>query len=589
MIKENNYHGIISKIEEVLDTPDIIKIHKLGAELDKLEIPLLPFRICKILELQQHTSPEDLLHKGIQLLLQAQHRLVTINTIPSFADLYSIIKRYSEEMPNVIAITHIEDEITWKEFHQNILRIATYLKDLNISTGDRVGILADNSIHYLEILVSIVSIGACVVPLPTKVTSKTIQILSQDAELNTCFVSDNYKTLIEHNQKEFKHKIAIDFYQVQWTSMSAILKYTTPRRITFKSSPEDYFDIMYSSGTTGLPKGIVHTSGVRSNQYIRGHQMNYWSGSKVIFSTPLYSNTTLVSATRAIAAGSKIILMSKFHIDQFLGLCEHMKVTHAILVPVQLQRIMASPLFDNYDLSNFELIYTTSAPLKAQLKKEIVERWPGNLIEIYSMTEGGILSILHANKYQDKLHTVGKPPSSTILKILGENDKELPNGEIGEIVGHDHYRMKEYHNKPQETKAATWYDGLGKVYQRSGDFGAIDDDGFLILHGRKKEVIISGGYNIYAIDLENLIKGHHNVKEAAVIGIPSEKWGETPLAFVEVVEASDSRPENILKWANDKLGKIQQISKVEIKEKLPRSGIGKVLKKELKKSYWPKL
>jgi len=589
MVEENKHKDLINKIEDVLENPNLVSINKLGIELDNLDVALLPFRICKTLKLQQHFNPEDLLQNGIQLLKQARYRLEAINHKSTFTDLYSLVKRHAHTSPNRIAIIHLEDEITWKDFDQNILKVASYLEDANISVGDRVGIIADNSIHYLEILIGIVSIGACIVPLPTKVTSKTIQTLSQDAGLKACFASDKYKSQIEHNQKELKHRIAINFHQEEWKSYSEILESLPSRQITFKSSPEDYFDIMYSSGTTGLPKGIVHTCSVRYNQYIRGHQMNYWPGSTCFFSTPLYSNTTLVSATRAIASGSRIILMSKFNIDQFLKISEELKVTHAVLVPVQLQRIMASPSFDDYDLSNFQLVYTTSAPLTAELKKEIVERWPGDLIEIYSMTEGGILSILQANKYPDKLHTVGKPPSTTIMKIIGEDEKEVPKGEIGEIVGHDHYRMKEYYNQPQKTKEATWHDNKGKAFQRSGDYGIIDDDGFLILHGRKKEVIISGGHNVYAIDLEDLIKGHPSIKEAAVIGIPSEKWGETPMAFVEVVQGSEIQPSEILKWVNDKLGKIQQISKVEYRNKLPRSGIGKVLKKELKKPYWSDL
>ena len=197
--------------------------------------------------------------------------------------------------------------------------------------------------------------------------------------------------------------------------------------------------------------------------------------------------------------------------------------------------------------------------------------------------------------HPDKLDTVGKPLEGvSFIKILDDDDQELPPGQIGEIVGRDPYRMNGYHNREKATRESSWYDSEGLNYQRSGDYGEIDSDGFLKLHGRKKEVIISGGHNVYAIDLEDMLKGHPNVKEAAVIGIPSEQWGETPYALVEIskgissadASGSDLTSEKILNWANERLGIIQRISGLEIRDKLPRSGIGKVLKKELKKPFW---
>jgi len=164
----------------------------------------------------------------------------------------------------------------------------------------------------------------------------------------------------------------------------------------------------------------------------------------------------------------------------------------------------------------------------------------------------------------------------------------VPPGRIGEIVGRNAVMMGGYHNRDQETGETLWFDKEGRPFIKSGDLGRMDEDGFIYLCGRKKEVIISGGFNIYAVDLENELRKHQAVLEAAVIGVPSEKWGETPLAFVVVVKGATVTPESILEWLNARLGKHQRISRVEFRDELPKSQIGKVLKNELREHYLAK-
>jgi acyl-CoA synthetase (AMP-forming)/AMP-acid ligase II len=227
----------------------------------------------------------------------------------------------------------------------------------------------------------------------------------------------------------------------------------------------------------------------------------------------------------------------------------------------------------------------TSAPLRAALKREIVERWPGQLLEIYGMTEGGGACILDATAYPDKLDTVGQPAFGAEFKILDDNGRELPQGEIGEIAGRSGIMMKGYHNQPSATDAMIWYDAAGNTFFKSGDMGYFDEDGFLHLSDRKKDMIISGGFNVYATDLEKVLLSHPDVTDAAVIAVPSEQWGETPLAFVVLRDGADQGAEELRTWANGRLGKPQRISEVVFLESLPRSPIGKVLKRELRAPY----
>ena len=219
----------------------------------------------------------------------------------------------------------------------------------------------------------------------------------------------------------------------------------------------------------------------------------------------------------------------------------------------------------------------------------MLRRWPGGLIEYYGMTEGGGSCVLVAHEHPTKLHTVGKAMPGHDLRVIGPEGNFAPPGVPGEIVGRSAAMMTGYHNAPAKTAEAEWYSPGGDRYIRTGDIAAIDTDGFVTLIGRAKDIIISGGFNIYPVDIETALKDHPAVDEAAVIGVPSADWGETPLAFVTlrrgVTLDTAAEPDAIRAFANARLGKMQRISAVEIVEELPRSAIGKILKRELQARY----
>jgi acyl-CoA synthetase (AMP-forming)/AMP-acid ligase II len=350
-------------------------------------------------------------------------------------------------------------------------------------------------------------------------------------------------------------------------------------------TPQMAFNIIYSSGTTGTPKGIVQPHGMRWLHMQRAVAYGYDRDSVTLLSTPLYSNTTLVSLFPTLAGGGTVILMPKFDVEEYLKLAQTYRVTHTMLVPVQYRRIMAHPDFDKYDLSAFRAKFCTSAPFAADLKADILKRWPGKLLEFYGMTEGGGTCILAAHDHPDKLHTVGQPAPGHDIRLIGEDGREVPAGEIGEVVGHSGAVMTNYHKQPGKTAEAEWFAPDGRRFIRTGDMGRFDPDGFLQLMDRRKDMIISGGFNIYPSDLEAVLREHPAVYDVAVVGVASEAWGETPVAFVVKAAGQTTTAEELLAWANAKLGKMQRISAIEFREVLPRSAIGKVLKRELRDEF----
>jgi acyl-CoA synthetase (AMP-forming)/AMP-acid ligase II len=307
----------------------------------------------------------------------------------------------------------------------------------------------------------------------------------------------------------------------------------------------------------------------------------YGPDAVAIISTPLYSNTTLVSFIPALAGGGMLVLMPQFAPRRFLELCQRHKVSFAMLVPDQYRRILDEADFDAFDLSSFHTKYATSAPFPAELKAEVLRRWPGGLIEYYGLTEGGGSCGLFAHERPDKLATMGQPLPGHEIRIIDDEGHEVPPGEVGELVGRSPAMMTGYHNQPAKTAEAEWHSPEGVRFIRSGDLGRFDGEGFLTLVGRKKDMIISGGANVYPLDLEAILAKHSAVREAAVVAAPSERWGETPVAFVVLHPRHWIREDVLLAWANQKLGKTQRISEIRLMPSLPRNAIGKILKRDL--------
>jgi len=250
---------------------------------------------------------------------------------------------------------------------------------------------------------------------------------------------------------------------------------------------------------------------------------------------------------------------------------------------VQYRRLMAEQRFDEFNLSAMRTKYCTSAPFPAELKAEVLRRMPGGLIEIYSMTEGGVVCLLYAHEFPDKLHTVGQPAPGSLLKVVGEDGNEVPPGEAGELYGRSPTMMSGYNNAPGKTADAQWTDPAdGSVWMKMGDIGRVDADGFVELVGRAKDVIISGGFNIFPVDLEGELLKDARVAEAAVIGVPSDAWGETPVGFVVLKNAGEDVLEDIRITSNAGLGKTQRVTALYAIPEMPRSHIGKLLKTELR-------
>ncbi|MDV3456430.1 class I adenylate-forming enzyme family protein [Sphingomonas sp. HF-S4] len=481
-----------------------------------------------------------------------------------FATLPDLIRAHARERGAKPAIHFGEQSITYAELDRTMNRIAFALQRDGVQPGAAVAILGPSSLDYALVFLGALRAGCVAAPLAPSATPDQLAAM----------VADCAAPILFHDAA---HDIAVPVRKVALDALDDWLGDGTP--VPAPVGPQDPFNIIYSSGTTGTPKGIVQPHAMRWVHIARAPAG--FGEAVTMVATPLYSNTTLVSFLPTLGWGGTVVLLARFEARDYLVQAEKHRGSITMLVPVQYQRIMADPEFDRFDLSSFTLKTCTSAPFSAALKADVLARWPGLLVEYYGMTEGGGTTILVCNAHPDKLHTVGKPLEGQDIRLIDDEGHEVPQGEVGEVVGRSAAMMTGYHGRAEATDAATWYDPAGNRFIRHGDIGRFDDEGFLTLLDRKKDLIISGGFNVYPSDLEAVLAGHPDVADCSVVGVPSEQWGETPVGFY----VGSGQPAEILDWCNAKLGKTQRLADLHRLEELPRNAIGKVLKRALRDRY----
>ena len=504
-----------------------------------------------------------------------------------FGAITDLIRLHAAQEPTRRALVEGQRVLTYAELDATMDRVAAALQRDGLKPGDAIAICANMSIEYAAVFLGALRAGVVVAPLAPGSTADSLARMIRDADARLVFAdaacADLVAPLADQNAAIIL-RLSLDDSAGR-PALSAWLAPPSQRPEPVAVQPEWPFNIIYSSGTTGEPKGIVQSHGMRWTHVRRGSTYSYGPDTVTLLSTPLYSNTTLVVFLPTLAFGGTAVLMPKFDAAGYLQLAQTHRVTHTMLVPVQYQRLMARPDFVDFDLSSFKFKFSTSAPFTAAVKADVLKRWPGGLVEFYGMTEGGGSCILEAHLHPTKLHTVGRPAEGHDIRLIDDNLQEVAPGEAGEVVGHSPGMMTGYHRQPGKTREAEWFDAAGKRFIRTGDVGRFDADGFLTLFDRKKDMIISGGFNVYPSDLEAVLREHPAVLEVAVVGVPSEQWGETPVAFVVMQPGQTADVAELLQWVNQRVGKTQRVTALRVVQELPRSAIGKVLKRELRDQY----
>lgn len=496
-----------------------------------------------------------------------------------FGTLPDLIAVHAREQGDKAAIVHEARSISYRELDRAMDAVAAALQREGVAQRQAVGLVGAVSIEYACVFLGAIRAGCAPTPIAPSSTGEQIAAMIADCGAGVVFLDADAAVALGDRAIAAK-RVALDGRDAGLAYDAFVIDGARPDPVAIQ--PDDPFNIIYSSGTTGTPKGIVQPHAMRWAHIARNEAAGFGEAVTMV-ATPLYSNTTLVSFIPTLAWGGTAVLLGKFDARGFLEAAQRNRATHAMLVPVQYQRIMALPDFNAFDLSSFRLKTCTSAPFSAALKADVVARWPGLLVEYYGMTEGGGTCVLVCNQHPDKLHTVGQPVPGHDIRLIDDAGREVAPGEMGEVVGRSGAMMSGYHGRNAATREAEWFDDEGRRYIRHGDVGRFDAEGFLILLDRKKDLIISGGFNIYPSDLEAVLARHPAVRDCAVVGVPSAAWGETPVGFYVAADATPAAA--VLAAVNAGLGKTQRLNALIAVDELPRSAIGKVLKRELRDRY----
>ena len=501
----------------------------------------------------------------------------------------SLLPRHARYRPEHLAFVVGKERLNFLELNSRVNRLSNALLDSGIRKGQKMATVLPNCEELMLLYWAAAKTGIVIVPGSPLLQASGLATLLRDSDTEVVFADAEFAETLNNIKNELpaiqdEHWILLGESKIN----SGFKKYSDFIAEASKDEPpdaqlcdDDVYNIMYSSGTTGAPKGIVHTHYVRANYCT--HFASAWRmtpESIVLHAGAIVFNGAMLDLMPWMFLGATYILHHYFDAGAVLAAVEKEKVTHMVMVPAQITALLNHPDFDAEKLRSLEMLQNVGAPLLLEYKHKLNEILPGIFYELYGVTEG-FFSHLDRDDALRKVGSVGAAPPFIDIKVLRENGEECKAGEVGEICGRGPMMMSGYYKQPELTKKT-----IVKGWLHSGDLGYLDEDGFLFLVDRVKDMIISGGVNVFPKDIEEVIIQHPAVAEVSVFGVPDKKWGETPIAAIIFHHAQKLSQDELIKWTNERVdAKFQRISAVVIYDSFPRNVAGKTLKREMRESY----
>ncbi|MFL0801992.1 MAG: acyl--CoA ligase [Agarilytica sp.] len=518
--------------------------------------------------------------------------------VPPFMSMSDIVGLHAQSRPKDIAFADVEQQISWREFNLKTNILANALISAGLQPGDRVVILTGNTVWAYVVVFGVMKAGGVACPLSTLLTAQNIAGLAQDCDADVMFV-DRHSTAMGVSAQKSYPALNLIFEagpdKVEDEEYAQAHLWCAYDTFTFDASDldpyvshvaDDRCNVIYSSGTTGKPKGIVHSHGARvgfASELAIG--MRFHAQCRTLVTTAPSSNGSWVVMLPTILVGGTTLVMGAFDTASFFHMMKIHQPTHAFMVPTQARALLADPEHKKAKFKKFECIVTAGAPMPDPIKNQIREISGEKLYELWGFTES-VGTLISPTEMITRPHSVGRAWVGCELKIIDEDGNDITGKGSGEIVGRTVSMMEGYLNRPDANYDIIWKNNKGHLFLRTGDIGEIDDEGYLTLRGRSKDMILSGGLNIFPVDIESKLLWHDAVQDASVIGVEDVKWGETPVAFVILKKGMPYKKDVLMAWLNDQLAKYQRVSDLVVKkEDFPRNALGKVLKATLKKQY----
>lgn len=501
----------------------------------------------------------------------------------------------AETYPTVLATVFNGRQQTWAELKAKVSKLAAGIKSLGGCANEPVAILALNTDRYTEYYYGVWWAGCTVVPMNTRWSATENAYSLNDSGAKMLFIDDAFLTVLPEILAQADNDIKIIYIGENacpegMTDYASLISKCDPCHDA-RHGGEDLAGIYYTGGTTGFPKGVMlpHRA-LWYNGLASAKHFNFEPGDSYLHAAPMFHLADGAGGCGASAVGATHHYLSAFTPDGVLDVIAEHKITHSLLVPTMIQMVLQSPNFKSDKLSSMKYLVYGASPMPQGVLLEALDKLSHiGLIQGYGQTEMAPLMTTLAVEYhvlegakQGKLSSAGRPVIGTMLRIIGEDGCDVPRGQVGEIVAYGPGAMLGYWKRPEETAATLVNGGV-----HTGDGAYMDDDGFVFIVDRVKDMIVSGGENVFSAEVENAISTHPSVAGVAVIGIPSEKWGEAVHAIIIPKEGCEIDAADIKTYCKTYIANYKCPSSIEVRtEPFPLSGAGKVMKKNLRAPYW---
>jgi long-chain acyl-CoA synthetase len=488
-----------------------------------------------------------------------------------------VIRRHAAERPDAVAIRHGERELSYGDLDERSNRLARSLLARGVGAGARVAYLDRSSPEVVELLFAASKLGAVLVPLNWRLADPELRAVLADSGAPLLIAGPAFRETAERVRP--RELIVVGEEYERWLAAHE------PRDPGGRGAPGDVIVQMYTSGTTGVPKGVLTT---HANLAVAAHTSQFWGfdDRSVSFTPlPMFHIGGIGWTYCGLWHGATTVLASDFDAARVLDILERRRVTNAVLVPTMLRMLTAVPGAAERDFSALRSIAYGAAPITTPVLKASLTTFGCELFGLYGLTEstGSVIVLEPADHDREHLlRSAGRPYPWVELKIVDpESLGALPPHSVGEVWLRGPNTMAGYFNRPADTAAALTPDG----WLRTGDGGYVDDEGYLFLTDRIKDMIVSGGENVYPVEVEEALAQHADVADVAVIGVPDAHWGEAVKALVVRRAGGRVAPEDLIAFARERLAGYKLPRSVDFVAELPRTPSGKVLKRELRDRY----
>ncbi|KTE22592.1 acyl-CoA synthetase [Sphingopyxis sp. H050] len=497
------------------------------------------------------------------------------------------LTHWAADRPDRPAMREEDRLFTYGELEERTARVATALLAAGLQKGDRIAWIGKNSDLYFTLFYGAARAGIVMAPIGWRLSPTEWAYVVNDTKAKIVFTGPGFDAVPDQLAGKLEHGPRI----VGADEARALIANTARASFT-PSGQDDAVLQLYTSGTTGNPKGAVLSN--RNLFALRKHSndadMPYtkWDDDEaVLVAMPCAHIGGTGLGIMALAAGLPGIILAEFNPDGVFDAVEHHGVTRFFIVPAALQMLLMHPRCASVDYSRLKYILYGAAPIPLELLRQCIKMFGADFIQAYGMTETtGTICMLppedHDPEGNARMRSAGKALPGVEIRILGPDGESVPTGEVGEVVTRSSNNMIGYWNLPEATAKTMTADG----WIHTGDAGYLDEDGYLFIHDRMKDMIISGGENVYPAEVESAIFGHPAVQEVAVIGIPDQKWGETVKAVVVPKPGMSVEEADIIAWARERIAAFKAPRSVDVIEALPRNASGKILRKDLRAPYW---